>query len=445
MKYSEFLQLDEILRSNGSNISQELGLAEPSKLNEADTDAEVEKPTVDTEKTNWVARRVSKRSNLKNKLNKTAKTHQEKINKNIINKFYPKMLQGEAQLVKLALKAAEEEKNPEEIKKLVAANIDRSAKHSATQFNVIDSAIKQYLDNVGSQFNKKIESSKLNDDNKTGMKNYWLLLRTQLHMNAIIYLQNLINKKVQEMLGDNAEVKNIIDAAKEQSPTQNIITNTLNKVKKAVPTAKETVKSWLSGKDESTEETREDTSKKEVLLEKGKIYDYKHKDKNGTRDIVNRIRINDIIQKDEKIEKVKAKAVNGEEFEITGDDLKNILVPKNLKSQDAGRYKETQNQSAQSETKPAETKTQAPETKPAETKEFKVGKMYKVTDVKGKEAKIKIEKIDGDTFTISRPSAGKGTVEKSRDWMNKNVKESIEEPDEFKMVAEDLNTFLKQN
>ena len=212
MKYSEFLQLSEVFESKGTTIFKEL------KLNEAEDDVTaaptVSEPTsADIEKTN-LAQRLTRWGKMKNILNKNGKKIQNQINVKVLQKYLPQILEAELQTVKQVIELSKQDKKPEEIIKLVRNNIKKTARIQTKQLDIIDTVIDKFLSNAGTELDKKIDASKMKDKNKLDLKNYWLLLKTQIRMNAYTYMQKTISDKSKEAIGDNKIVSQIIENLK---------------------------------------------------------------------------------------------------------------------------------------------------------------------------------------------------------------------------------------
>jgi len=269
MKYSEYLQLDDILEIKGSNLRKELGIT--PVLNEA---GEVEKPEVDTESGHW----FTKWGRMKNKLNRAGKKHQKKLNDILINKFLPKMLTAEIQIIKLIAKALEDKKNPAEIKALLQQNLKKTQALQSQQNEIISKTIDKYLGNVGKQLNTKVDASKMSDENKMDLKNYWLLLQSQIQLNCLKFMGDIIQKKCDEAIGGNAEVKKVYDQVKKSgagvfgilSKKNKEIKNNYDKYLKEVKDAEARAKA---------EEGKGDTKKGGAELIKDKKYMYTKTDK----------------------------------------------------------------------------------------------------------------------------------------------------------------------
>jgi hypothetical protein len=224
MKYSEYLQLQDVLEKKGTTIQKELGLT--SVLNEAipekPTTAPAQ-PDVSTESGHW----FTKWGRTKNKLNKAGKAHQQKLIEKVISKYLPTMLKSELETVNLIIKSTEEKKQPDEIANLVKANVARSKNILDKQFSVLNNTMDKYLSNVGKQLEDQIDKSKMKDNNKTDLKNYWILLKGQISMNCLDYMKKTINAKINEILKDNKQAAQIYQQSQKDP---NSIFTTINSV-----------------------------------------------------------------------------------------------------------------------------------------------------------------------------------------------------------------------
>jgi hypothetical protein len=246
MKYSEFLQLSDVLEEQGSSISEFMFLND--ELFEA---GETE---LNTEKTSFVGRRISRWRNIKNKLNKVGKDTQKQLMDKVLSKYFPPMLDKEKQVAEKV--KAYKKQDVKELEKLVKTHYDTIKTEQKTQLQNIHKAIKGFLDNVTQRMNTKIESSKMTDKNKARMKNYWLLLLTQISMNASTYMINERGKVIEDIYGGNKETsknaKNYVNAEEAQVVQNNKVA--ADKLKTTIKTEEEQIET----------ETEQTTTKLEV-------------------------------------------------------------------------------------------------------------------------------------------------------------------------------------
>jgi len=201
MKYTEFLELKDILELAGTSIAKELNLNEATLV--ANQSTNISQPdTVDTKGAGLGF--FSRWGQMKTTLNRQGKNLQNKINKQIIGKYLPNMVESELTLANDIKDALASSKQPDEIKTVVKSKREQVAAIQKQQLQILSKTIEGFLNNSGARLDKKIEASKMKDKNKLDLKNYWLLLKSQIHMNALRYMQKIITSKVKEVLGDNA-------------------------------------------------------------------------------------------------------------------------------------------------------------------------------------------------------------------------------------------------
>jgi hypothetical protein len=250
MKYTEFLQLSDILEKKGKSISDlkssdnkifEADPIEPTEPSQpllptdsANTSLEPGTKKLDTEKTSLSGRLFSKWRRTKNKLNKVAQNTQKQLSIKVINKYLPNLLAGEKEIIEKI--KTNPPANPKELKKLVIDNYAAIKDQQKKQMDLINATINKFLGNITQQMNTKIDSSKSNDNNKVKLKNYWVLLTTQIAMNASKQIIGERNKLIDSIYKDkNAakEVKNQINAEiiANQTQLQKQLEDLTNKIK----------------------------------------------------------------------------------------------------------------------------------------------------------------------------------------------------------------------
>lgn len=231
MKYTEFLQLKQTLESQGTSLHKELGI---EKINEA---GETTKDTnqLDVEKghifTRW--------GRMKTTLNKQGKKLQDQISKKIISKYLPMMVKNEIELASSIKSSLEKDNSGNELKSVLKNKRNQVNAIQEKQLNIMNKAIEGFLSNSGSQLDKKIQSSKLSDKNKLDLKNYWLLLKSQIHMNALNSMRTIISQKVKEAIGDNNNAENFY----KESDKSSILNSNIQAKKSEVDKNTQTVKS----------------------------------------------------------------------------------------------------------------------------------------------------------------------------------------------------------
>jgi len=250
MKYTEFLQLSDILEKQGKSISDlkssdnkifEADPTEPaepsqplSPTDSANTSMEPGTKKLDTEKTTVGGRLFSTWRRIKNKLNKVAQNTQKQLSEKVINKYLPNLLAGEKEIITKI--QANPPATPQELDELVKNNFTAIKDQQKKQMDLINSAINKFLSNITQQMNTKIDASKSNDNNKIKLKNYWVLLTTQIAMNASKQIIGERNKLIDSIYKDkNAakEVENQINAEiiTNQTALQKQLDDLTNKIK----------------------------------------------------------------------------------------------------------------------------------------------------------------------------------------------------------------------
>jgi hypothetical protein len=214
MKYSEFLQLSEILDKKGLNISDIKSSDKDItiKLFEADDVQPTQTKDIETEKVGKAV--VTRWGRMKLKLNKVGKDTQKQLQEKVLNKYFPQILNSEKQLAEKV--KANKEQDVRKLQKLVVSNHKAIQAQQEKQMQIINKSMEEFLGNISQKMNNKIDASKVSDKNKLRLKNYWLLLTTQISMNASIYMNNQREKIIDEIFAGNKkaseEVKKITNA-----------------------------------------------------------------------------------------------------------------------------------------------------------------------------------------------------------------------------------------
>jgi hypothetical protein len=200
MKYTEFLKLNEIAAAKGTTVKKYM-------LNEAeppDTGQNTDQNTgeLKTEKGNIFTRWGI----MKKKLNAQGKKVQTGVIEKVIKQYLPAVLEGERAIAQQIVNAKKDGgRTDEEILQLVNKNLEGAKVKRQKQLDLIDNTTDQYIKNAQGMMNKKIDASKMNDKNKLNMKNYWLLLLTQIRMNAYAQMSKLISEDVKKIFGEDEE------------------------------------------------------------------------------------------------------------------------------------------------------------------------------------------------------------------------------------------------
>jgi len=207
MKYSQFSELNDLLKKNKVSLDEWKKNPDMKLLKEAEEGEESkegEKKELDTKKGNILTKRGRQRSIL----NKQAKKLQEQINKDIADKFLKPIFDLKAQVYK---KMAEmgKGKQPKEIIAALKVDLGNIQKTQAKQMKLIEQSAQKAIDIMTQKIEPAIDKSKLNDTNKANMKTYWNLLTTQIMMNLL----QKIAVKDEGLIGEIIKDEGIIKAA----------------------------------------------------------------------------------------------------------------------------------------------------------------------------------------------------------------------------------------
>jgi len=211
MKYSQFSELNDLLKKNKISLDEWKNNPDMKLLKEAEEGEESkdskegeEKKELDTKKGNILTKRGRQRSIL----NKQAKKLQEQINKDIADKFLKPIFDLKAQVYK---KMAEmgKGKQPKDIIAALKVDLGNIQKTQAKQMKLIEQSAQKAIDIMTQKIEPAIDKSKLNDTNKANMKTYWNLLTTQIMMNLL----QKIAVKDEGLIGETIKDEGIIKAA----------------------------------------------------------------------------------------------------------------------------------------------------------------------------------------------------------------------------------------
>lgn len=183
MKYNDFLELREILESENFEF-----------LFEDEKDQEL-----NTQMGNWFTRW----GRMKNKLNRSARKIQDQVINKVIQKYLPTILENERKTALQVLDLIQQKNQPKQIVTILNKNLGSIASIQRQQLKIINDAIDKFVDSSSHKMNDKIEASKMNDKNKLNIKNYWLLLTTQIKMNALQHMSTAIHNEVKNVSGNN--------------------------------------------------------------------------------------------------------------------------------------------------------------------------------------------------------------------------------------------------
>jgi len=154
---------------------------------------------LDTKRGNW----FSRWGLMKNKLNKAAKRIQDQIIQKIVEKYLPTILETERNAAIQLGELIKQNKQPKQIMELMTQNMNTVAALQKQQIKTIYAHIDKMVQNSSVKFDAKIEKSKMNDKNKLNIKNYWLMLTTQIKMNAFQHISQAIQNEVVAVVGDH--------------------------------------------------------------------------------------------------------------------------------------------------------------------------------------------------------------------------------------------------
>lgn len=247
MKYSEFLQLYEILENELSYIINE------------DTNLDIEE--TGNIFTVW--------GRLKRSINKVAKQVQEQIQSKVINKYLPNILNTEREIANTIAESIKQKQSKKDILKNIEKKYKTTRQNQEKQLQLIYNAIDKFIDNSSSTINKKIDSAKGgllpskieslfqggNEGMKLKLKNYWTLLEAQLKLNSYNYITSALHNDIKKILS-NEESLNIYDlvspaitATKKQTET---INQEVNDKKNEIKKSEEEIKNSDSKKSNPT-------------------------------------------------------------------------------------------------------------------------------------------------------------------------------------------------
>ena len=283
MKYSEFLQLYDIYEADGKNLNESLGLPVYKHIiNEDDKDIQ------NTNTSSSVLSLVTRWGRMKNTLNKQAKKIQEQVINNVIKKYLPDILKVERETVESLSVAIKSNKDDKELTKLLQDKQKITANMQIKKLDIIYKAIDIFLENANSTLNKKIESSKMTDKNKLNLKNYWLLLQTQIKLNTYNYISTATLNDVKKIIGNNEKALKLYSTNSSINSTNlpkvNTIKDDVDKAKEVVKKTEEEIKSGKTETNENTPVTPEINKKYKFTNYKGEEVEFTVKkiNDNGT-------------------------------------------------------------------------------------------------------------------------------------------------------------------
>jgi len=191
MKYTEFERLNSILENKGTSLNNFVKTAVGKNLFEADSTE-----TLDTTSGNIITRAGRAR----NKLNDNAKKIQTALMDNLYKKYYAPVLANKKKIIDEANNLKNDNKTIEEIKTQLKGNIQVALNAQASQLSVLDKAADKILMNYTKKIDNIIQQSKMTDNNKLSLSNYWVMLTSQLKLNLYKYVQKQELKFIENTL-----------------------------------------------------------------------------------------------------------------------------------------------------------------------------------------------------------------------------------------------------
>jgi hypothetical protein len=197
MKYSQFIQFDQLLEFNNTNLNT--WLINFTNLNEAEGDPT---DTLDTKKGNI----LTKKGRLRNSLNGHAKKLMDSINKEVADKFLKPIYDLKVQVYK---KMAElgKGKQPKDIVTALKGDLQNIQKIQAKQLAQIEKYAQTGIDNYTKKIETTIQKKGLKESTKVDLQTYWSLLSTQIIMNLLQKIAIQDDKLINDTIKDPAIIK----------------------------------------------------------------------------------------------------------------------------------------------------------------------------------------------------------------------------------------------
>lgn len=209
MNLSQYLQLNDSLKDNGLTLNEALNLPYQNSDKGLFQLFEKEEDELDISKSGVAATIFTRWGKLKNKLNSVAKKVQDNISSKILDKYMNDILQTESDMNSYIKSQLDNNKNKNEIVNQYRPRLQQIKKLQDQQLKVVYSAIDKFISASTTKMNEKIDNSKLTDKNKTNLKNYWLLLETQLKLNAYKKISNNLLNNAKNSIGEqNMDIYN---------------------------------------------------------------------------------------------------------------------------------------------------------------------------------------------------------------------------------------------
>jgi hypothetical protein len=247
MKYSQFLDLGNLLESNKTDLDSWKKTKDIRLVQEADEPKDLD--TLDTQKsikgTGW----ITKKGRMRKSLNKQAKKLMDGINQNVANKFLKPIKDLKVQVYKKMAEVGKG-KQPKEIVGALKVDLQNIQKVQTKQMEQITKYAQNAIDVNTKKINGAIEKKELKDTNTAELQTYWGLLTTQIMMNLL----QKINVEDDNTIGEVIKDEGILKAAKQ-------INAALNKPQKKkedeLKAQIEKLKGEIKAKDEAEAKTEE--------------------------------------------------------------------------------------------------------------------------------------------------------------------------------------------
>lgn len=198
MKFNEFLALEAILESEGSNIEKFMN----ENLNEAGQELETGRAGKGFHSPRFALKRK--------KLDNNAKKFMEGAKSKIIDKYAPKILESTKNLISKAAALTAEGKTPTEINKLLGTEAKKAISVQEKSIERLDKVIDKVEDVYNKRVDIIIKDEKLSEKSRGLLEIYWSILslqvRQMLDKALVKYREDMIEKAV----GDNPEMEKML-------------------------------------------------------------------------------------------------------------------------------------------------------------------------------------------------------------------------------------------
>ena len=262
MKYSQFLQFDELLENNHSDLNtwkkSNVVLVKEAEGDEEKKDSD----NLDTKKGNILTKKGRQRSSL----NKQAKKLQDQINKNVADKFLKPIKDLKVQTYK---KMAEigKGKQPKDIVASLRMDLQNIQKIQNKQMAEIERYAQNTIDINTKKINSIIEKKGLKETTVADLQTYWGLLTTQIMMNLLQKIAVEDDNVITQVIKD----QDILKAARQ---INNALNKSLKKKEGDLKKAAEDKKAKIKEQD-AKEETAEASSEEAKPAEETKTEETK--------------------------------------------------------------------------------------------------------------------------------------------------------------------------